>query len=76
MHTSQLLRKKILMQIRDQKTLAIDTILPIVLIVMGLWLATLAIFKDGVARTMSPEFIYPPTNTMYYNYESTSTTAQ
>lgn len=74
LHTSQLLKKKILMQIRDQKTLAIDTILPIVLIIMGLWLATLALFKDGSARTMLPSYIYPPTNMMYWNSNSSSTT--
>lgn len=45
---------------------------PVTLIILGLWLATLALFKDGVPRTMSPEFLYPPTNTLYYNYESTA----
>lgn len=36
------------------KTLGIDTIFPIILILVGLALATVAIFKDGVARTMNP----------------------
>ena len=45
------------MQIRDMKTLAVDTIFPVVLIIAGLALATIAIFKEGVPRTMSP-YIY------------------
>lgn len=60
------------MQIRDRRTLGIDTVFPVTLIILGLWLATLALFKDGAPRTMSPELIYPPTNTLYYNHESTA----
>lgn len=66
-----LVRKKILMQIRDKKTLGIDTVFPIVLIILGLWLATLAIFKDGAPRTVSPPALYPET-TIYYNEQSAS----
>jgi len=36
------------------KTLGIDTVFPILLIIVGLALATITIFKDGVAREMSP----------------------
>lgn len=61
------------MQIRDKRTLGIDTLFPIALIIMGLWLATLAIFKDGVPRTMRADYIYPPVNTLYYNYDSDKT---
>lgn len=57
------------MQVRDRKTLAIDTILPIILIVFGLMLATIAIFEPGSARTMTP-YQYP-TNSIYYNGNST-----
>lgn len=46
------------MQIRDKKTLTIDTIFPIILILAGLALATISIFKNGVPREMSP-YIYP-----------------
>ena len=49
--------------------MAIDTIFPIILILIGLWLATLSIYHDGAPRTVSPEAIYPPT-TMYYNQKS------
>jgi len=54
------------MQIRDVKTLGIDTIFPIVLIIAGLALATIAIFKDGIPRLMSP-YIYDqvPMNLIY-----------
>jgi hypothetical protein len=39
------------------KTLGIDTVFPILLIIVGLALATITIFKDGVGREMSP-YIY------------------
>lgn len=45
------------MQRRDTKTLAIDTIFPVILIIVGLFLSTISFFKEGVAREMSP-FIY------------------
>jgi hypothetical protein len=35
------------MQVRDKKTLGIDTIFPILLILCGLALSTVAIIKDG-----------------------------
>jgi hypothetical protein len=65
-HVKCLVKKKLLMQIRDKKTMAIDTIFPIILILIGLWLATLSIYHDGAPRTVCPEAIYPPT-TIYYN---------
>jgi hypothetical protein len=52
------MKKKILMQIRDKKTLGIDAIFPIILIFAGLALATVAVIKEGKAREMTP-FIYP-----------------
>jgi hypothetical protein len=57
-HMFSILRKKILVQVRDKKTLGIDTIFPIILIIVGLALSTIKTFKDGQARTMSPN-IYP-----------------
>ena len=63
------------MQIRDKKTLGIDTIFPMVLILLGLWLSTISISKDGAPRTMTPPFIFPPSNTLYYNFESSESYA-
>lgn len=57
LHLRALTRKKILMQIRDMKTLGIDTIFPVLLIIAGLAAATVSIFKDGIPREMSP-YIY------------------
>mmetsp|Transcript_270 Transcript_270/g.475 ORF Transcript_270/g.475 Transcript_270/m.475 type:complete len:855 (-) Transcript_270:2340-4904(-) len=56
-----LLKKKILMQVRDGKTLLIDTIFPIVLIFAGLALSTVAVIREGQERELSP-FIYPATD--------------
>jgi hypothetical protein len=44
------------MQVRDIKTLSIDTIFPIVLIIAGLGLASIALFKDGEPLNMTPFF--------------------
>jgi hypothetical protein len=44
------------MQVRDIKTLSIDTIFPIVLIIAGLGLASIALFKNGEALPMTPFF--------------------
>ena len=66
LHLWALLKKKILMQIRDKKTLSIDTIFPVVLIIAGLALSTVAFFKDGVGREMTP-FIFPTPLKFYYN---------
>lgn len=52
-HTKAILRKKILVQIRDKKTLGIDTIFPVVLIIVGLGLATIKTFENGAPRLMS-----------------------
>jgi hypothetical protein len=54
LHLKALTKKKMLMQVRDRKTLGIDTLFPILLIIIGLALATIAIFKNGVSRDMSP----------------------
>lgn len=52
------MKKKLLMQIRDKKTLGIDAIFPVILIFAGLALATVAVIKEGRAREMTP-FIFP-----------------
>ena len=66
MHTKAIMKKKILMQIRDRKTLGIDTIFPILLIIVGLALATISFFKKGAPRDMTP-FLYPSPMKLYYN---------
>lgn len=40
------------MQVRDKKTLAVDTFFPIALIIMGMWLATIILIKGGTPRSM------------------------
>jgi len=64
-----LFKKKILMQVRDQKTLGIDTIFPVLLILVGLALSTISFIKNGVSRDMSP-FIYPGPFNFFYNGNS------
>jgi hypothetical protein len=54
------MRKKMLMQVRDKKTLGIDTIFPILLIIAGLALSTVAVIKNGKARSMSPAIFPAP----------------
>ena len=46
-HTMTVMKKKVLMQVRDKKTLGIDTVFPILLIVAGLALSTVAVIKNG-----------------------------
>ena len=70
-HLCALLKKKMLMQVRDKKTLSIDTIFPIFLILAGLALSTIAFFKDGVARLENP-FLYPAPLNLYWNKNSYS----
>lgn len=70
LHFWYIMKKRFLMQIRDKKTLTIDTIFPIILILAGLALATISIFKDGVPREMSP-YIYPEESLqLFYNQDS------
>ena len=64
-----MLRKKFLMQVRDSKTLSIDTIFPIFLILVGFALATVSFFKNGPSRQMTP-FLYPSPLQMFYNANS------
>lgn len=53
------------MQFRDRRTLVIELLFPIFLIVAGLALATIQFFKDGVPRVMSPSIFPTPTPTSY-----------
>ena len=57
------------MQVRDRKTLAVDTLFPIFLILVGLKLATITFISNQVPRLMTPELL--PGNDLYYNYIST-----
>jgi len=45
------------MQIRDKKSLAVDTLFPIFLILIGLKLATVAFISNQNPRLMSPELL-------------------
>jgi hypothetical protein len=60
------MRKKVLMQFRDRKTLIIDLFFPNILIIMGLLLSTITIFTDGVPRNLSPDDLFE-SNPIYYN---------
>jgi hypothetical protein len=62
------------MQVRDRKTLAIDTIFPVLLIIIGLALSTISFIKPGPSRLMTP-FLYPAPLQMYYNKNSAGITA-
>ena len=64
------MKKKILMQIRDGKTLAVDTLFPIALIILGMYLATIVLLKSGVPRDMQPTAIYPDPIELFYNTNS------
>lgn len=59
------------MQIRDKKTLGIDTIFPLILILVGLWLATIAVIKNETPRLMTPALL--PQNKFYYNNNTDQT---
>lgn len=64
------LRKKILMQVRDQRTLSIDVFFPILLIFAGLALSTISFIKNSPLRVMTP-FLYDENNiSMYWNSNS------
>jgi hypothetical protein len=56
----------LLLSIREPRTLVIEIIFPIVLIVAGLALATVKIFFDGSPRIMSPS-IFPEPSHLIYN---------
>lgn len=72
LHLKALARKKLLMQVRDKKTLGIDTLFPIFLIIVGLSLATIAIFKDGVKREMAPSLYEQGPGGLHLMYNSKS----
>lgn len=58
------------MQLRDTKTLAIDLLFPIALIVAGLALATIAIFSAGPDRNLAPNVLYPGIPNKFYVNEN------
>ena len=63
------MRKKVLMLFRDKKTLAVDLILPNLFIILGFWLATIDLFRDGPALNLNPNLRYEM-NTLWYNNNS------
>jgi hypothetical protein len=74
-----ILKKKVLMQVRDKKTLSIDTIFPIFLIIAGLALSTINFIKDSPPREMSPFVMQENLNVIWNtnsNFITDSTTIQ
>jgi hypothetical protein len=60
-----LLRKKFFLQIRDQRTLIIEMLFPIIFIFVGLFLATIKPIKEGSPRYLSPEIMPTPSHLVY-----------
>jgi len=59
-------KKKVLLQIRDPKTLMVELFFPLLLIIMGTGLASVKFFYDGAPRMMSPT-IFPSPNPLVVN---------
>jgi len=57
------------MQVRDKKTLSIDTIFPVLLIIVGLALSTISFIKNSPPREMTP-FVYSNSLDFFYNTNS------
>lgn len=70
LHMTAIMKKKILMQVRDMKTLVVDTIFPVTLIIFGMYLATVQVIKNGQSREMSVSGIYPAPINFIYNENS------
>lgn len=66
-HLCVLLKKKTLMQIRDKKSLCIDLVFPLLLILVGLFLATTNFYSESVSMEMTPK-VYPQPVGMSENY--------
>ena len=48
-----------MMQVRDAKTLVVDTLFPLLLIFVGVALSTIPIFREGVVRELDVSDLYP-----------------
>lgn len=59
LHFRALIRKRILMQIRDQKILVVEVLFPVLMIILGMYLATIEILKSGGPLVLSVPDIYP-----------------
>jgi len=64
-----LIKKRLLMQIRDQKALFIDLIFPLLLIIVGIILATTSFYTQGGVRELDA-FAYPTPLYMTRNDQS------
>jgi hypothetical protein len=64
-----MMKKKVLMLFRDKKTLAVDLILPNLFIILGFWLSTIDLFRDGPALNLNPNLRYEM-DTLWYNNNS------
>lgn len=45
---------------RDQKILVVEILFPVLMIILGMYLATIQILKSGQALNLSVADIYPP----------------
>ena len=69
LNLTALLKKKLLLQVRDPRTLIIEIFFPIIFIFVGLALANVKVFKDGIPRLLSPS-LFPQPSHLYYNSPS------
>jgi hypothetical protein len=69
LHFWVLLKKRILMQIRDRKTLTIDLVFPLLLIIVGIFLTQVSFFSETGERQMTP-FLYPEPLNIWKNNEA------
>jgi hypothetical protein len=60
-----LLKKKLLVQIRDPRTMIIEMLFPIIFIFIGLFLATIKPIREGVPIVLSPELFPEPSNIVF-----------
>ena len=68
LHFIGLTKKKLLMQLRDSKSLFVEGFFPLLLIAAGLALSKLQIFFTGPSRFETPALF--PSNTIVYNANS------
>lgn len=59
LHFSAIIRKRILMQIRDQKILVVEVLFPVLMIILGMYLATIEILSSGGPLILNVPNIYP-----------------
>lgn len=64
------------MQIRDQKILVVEILFPVLMIILGMYLATIQILKSGQPLSLDVANIYPPNPQSFltpeYRWDSTT----